>query len=187
MVNRLFGMRTILRPAAGSALRRRLAAAPGAAVIGFFKGIASDDDFAVFLDAAERLAADPPAPFHFAVCGRGGASEVMARGLAGQATLLERPSDRVSLLRQMDLVVLPSRQATVEALTAGIPVLAADCSGLRDLLCGTPARTFAAGDAAALSHGLHLALTRPWTAAAQAYAPAAQARFGRMRSVRAAA
>ena len=41
-----------------------------------------------------------------------------------------------------------------------------------------------AGNADALRHGLHLALTRPWTEAARAFAPAARDRFDVARPAR---
>ena len=89
----------------------------------------------------------------------------------------------------MDLVVVPSlweasSLVSMEAMAAGVPVLGSDCPGLREVLRGTPSRTVEAGDPDALRHGLHLALTRPWTEAARSFAPAARARFDNACSAR---
>jgi glycosyltransferase involved in cell wall biosynthesis len=65
----------------------------------------------------------------------------------------------------------------MEAMCAGVPVLGSDCPGLREVLRGTPSRTFRWGDADALRHALHGALASPWAAAARSFAPAARRRF----------
>ncbi len=176
-------------------LRRRLGAAPDAAVIGFLGRFMPEKGFTVLLDAVERLAADPTAPpFHVAAFGSGDyrieyGREVERRRLSGRVTLLDFTPDVHPVLRQMDLVVVPSlweasSLVSMEAMTAGVPVLGSDCPGLREVLCGTPSRTVRAGDADALRHGLHLALTQPWTEAARSFAPAARHRFDNGRSAR---
>jgi len=65
----------------------------------------------------------------------------------------------------------------MEAMCAGVPVLGADCPGLREVLHGTPSRTFHSGDPDALRHALRGALESPWATAARAFAPAARERF----------
>ena len=176
-------------------LRRRLGAAPDAALIGFLGRFMPEKGFSVLLDAAQRLATDPAAPpFHVAAFGSGDfrieyAREVERRGLSGRVTLLDFTPDVQPVLRQMDLIVVPSlweasSLVSMEAMAAGVPVLGSDCPGLREVLRGTPSRTVAAGDADALRHGLQLALTRPWSEAARAFAPTARERFDVTRSAR---
>ncbi len=176
-------------------LRRRLGAAPDAAVIGFLGRFMPEKGFTVLLDAVQRLAADPTSPpFHVAAFGSGDyrieyEREVERRGLSGRVTLLDFVPDVSPVLRQMDLVVVPSlweasSLVSMEAMAAGVPVLGSDCPGLREVLRGTPSRTVTAGDPDALRHGLHLALTRPWTEAARSFAPAARLRFDSARSAR---
>ena len=176
-------------------LRRRIGARPDAAVIGFLGRFMPEKGFVVLLEAAQRLAADPAAPpFHVAAFGSGDyrieyGREVERRGLSGRVTLLDFVPDVSPVLRQLDLVVVPSlweasSLVSMEAMAAGVPVLGSDCPGLREVLRGTPSRTIRAGDADALRHALHLALTRPWTEAARAFAPEARARFDNAPSAR---
>jgi glycosyltransferase involved in cell wall biosynthesis len=92
-------------------------------------------------------------------------------------------------LGQLDLVVVPSLWETwprvaMEALAAGVPVLGADAPGLREVLAGTPARTFPAGDLTALETALREALTHPWTDEARRFAPEARRRFDNRDSLR---
>ncbi|HVS37577.1 MAG TPA: glycosyltransferase family 4 protein [Gemmataceae bacterium] len=174
-------------------LRRRLGAAPDAALIGFLGRFMPEKGFSVLLEAVQRLAADPSAPpFHVAAFGSGDyrieySREVRRRGLSDRVTLLDFTPDVHPVLRQLGLVVVPSlweasSLISMEAMTAGVPVLGSDCPGLREVLRGTPSRTVAAGDADALRHGLYLALTRPWTEAARSFAAAARSRFDVVRS-----
>ena len=182
-------------PAGAISLRRRLGVTADTPVVGFLGRFMPEKGFPVLMDAVERLAADPDAPpFHIAAFGSGDyrheyRRELERRGLAGRGTLLDFVPDVTPVLRQMDLVVVPSlweasSLVSMEAMTAGVPVLGSDCPGLREVLRGTPSRTVAAGDADALRHGLHLALTRPWTEAARDFASAARARFDNARSAR---
>src|SRR5262249_5392508 len=114
---------------------------------------------------------------------------VEREGLSGCVTLLDFVADVAPVLRQLDLVVVPSlweasSLVSMEALAAGVPVLGSDCPGLREVLRGTPARTVTAGDVAALERGLVAALRQPWKEAARAFAPQARERFDNSRSAR---
>jgi glycosyltransferase involved in cell wall biosynthesis len=176
-------------------LRRRLGVGADAVLVGFLGGVMPDGGFTVLLDAVRRLAIDPTAPpFHLAAFAprrweAEGREAVARRGLFGRVTLLGLAEGARPALGQLDLVVVPGPSAeaslaAMEAMAAGVPVLAADAPGLREILRGTPARAVAAGDADALRHGLHLALTRPWTEAARSFAAAARARFDGARGAR---
>ena len=175
--------------------RRRRRTDGREAVVGFLAHFTPDHGFSLLLDATQRLAADPTAPpFRVAAFwptdGREAArTEVERRGLCGRVSLRDAPADMDLPRAALDLVVAASaseesRLAAMEAMAAGVPVLGADAPGLREVLRGTPSRTVAAGDADALRHGLHLALTRPWSEAARDYAPAARARFDGGRAAR---
>ena len=189
------GARRLSERAPDGGLRRRLGVGANAALVGFLGGVMPDRGFTDLLDAVRRLALDPAAPpFHLAAFAPRrwedeGRREVARRGLFGRVTLLGLADGARPALAQLDLVVVPEPSAeaplvAMEAMAAGVPVLAADGAGLRDVLRGTPARTVAAGDADALRHGLHLALTRPWTEAARAFAGAARVRFDGARAAR---
>jgi glycosyltransferase involved in cell wall biosynthesis len=111
------------------------------------------------------------------------------RGLDRIVTLLDFVPDVRRVLRQLDLVVVPSlweasSLVSMEAMAAGVPVLGSDCIGLREVLRDTPSRMVAANNATALAAGLRAALDEPWTEAARAFAPLARVRFDNIHSVR---
>jgi glycosyltransferase involved in cell wall biosynthesis len=144
--------------------------------------------FTHLLQALELLRRDgSPRPFHLLAVGSGdkrGRSEreIAERGLAEQVTLLDFTPDVLPLLRQLDLLVVPSlweasSLLSMEALSVGVPVLGSNCIGLREVLAGTPARQFAAGDVADLVRALREAMLDPQSEATRAFAPTARARF----------
>jgi glycosyltransferase involved in cell wall biosynthesis len=179
----------------GRELRRRLGVGPETTLIGFLGRFMPEKGFPVLLDAVRGLAGEvPPGRFHLAAFGSGDYRREYRRrlddhGLGGVVTLLDFVPDVRPVLRQLDLVVVPSlweasSLVSMEAMAAGVPVLGSDCSGLREVLRGTPSRTVAAGDANALRHGLRLALDEPWTDAAREYAAVARRRFDNAPSAR---
>jgi glycosyltransferase involved in cell wall biosynthesis len=186
----------IRRPASNDrdgSLRRRLGISRETPLVGFLGRFMPEKGFSVLLEALQRLADHASAPaFHVAAFGSGDyrieyGREIKRRGLSDRVTLLDFTPDVFPILRQLDLVVVPSlweasSLVSMEAMAAGVPVLGSDCPGLREVLRGTPSRTVAAGDAHALQHGLHLALTRPWNNAARDFTPEAQRRFDIARS-----
>ena len=102
---------------------------------------------------------------------------------------VHRPFEIWPVLRQLDLVVMPSLWEAwpllpMEAMVAGVPVLGSDCIGLREVLKDTPSRTVPANDPAALAAGLRAALDEPWTEAARNFAAEARSRFDNAHSVR---
>jgi glycosyltransferase involved in cell wall biosynthesis len=176
-------------------LRTRLGIGPEKFLIGFLGRFVVQKGFLPLLTALQQLLAQgPPRPFHLVAVGsldyqREYRKQVERRGLAGRVTLLEFVPDVLPLLRQLDLVVVPSlweasSLLSMEAMAAGIPVLGTDCIGLREVLRGTPARVVRAGDVDALCRGLRDALAAPWGAEARAFAPAACERFDNTRSAR---
>jgi glycosyltransferase involved in cell wall biosynthesis len=177
----------------GGELRRRLGLAGGPALVGFLGRFMPEKGFPLLLDAVGQLAGGGP-PFHVAAFGssdyrREYEKAIQRGGLAGRVTLLDFVPDVLPVLRQLDLVVVPSlweasSLLSMEAMAAGVPVLGSDCPGLREVLRGTPARTVPAGDADALARGLRAALEAPWAAEARAFAPAARDRFDNARSAR---
>jgi glycosyltransferase involved in cell wall biosynthesis len=73
----------------------------------------------------------------------------------------------------------------MEALVAGVPLLASDCPGLREVVRGTPAVTARAGDRAAWADALRRAIAAPWADAARGYAPEARRRYDASKSAEA--
>jgi glycosyltransferase involved in cell wall biosynthesis len=176
-------------------LRRQLGLGPDVVLVGFLGRFMPEKGFPLLLEAAQRLAGEGGLPrFHVVGFGSGDyrreyLKEIQTRGLGGLVTLRDFVPDVQPVLRQLDLVVVPSlweasSLVSMEAMAAGVPVLGSDCPGLREVLRGTPSRTVRTGDADGLRHGLRTALEAPWTEAARGYAEAARERFDNRRSAR---
>jgi glycosyltransferase involved in cell wall biosynthesis len=179
----------------GNAWRQRLGVGPDTTLFGYLGRFMPEKGFPVLLEALKRLAEHyGHERFHLAAFGsddyrREYQKRIEQEGLGGVATLLDFVPDVVPVLAGLDLVVVPSlweasSLVSMEALSAGVPVLGSDCPGLREVLRGTPSVTVRTGDVAALAEGLARFLESPWTREARAYAPAARERFDRSRSAR---
>ncbi|CAG7657462.1 glycosyltransferase family 4 protein [Actinacidiphila bryophytorum] len=135
----------------------------------------------LLLDAAERWSALDPAPL-VAVAGEGGQRAALERRIeAGRlpVLLLGRRDDIPDLLAAADLVVLPSRweaRALIaqEALHAGVPLVATDVGGMRELV-GDAAVLVPYGDPGALAAAVTSLLADPDRRAALSIAGRAQA------------
>jgi glycosyltransferase involved in cell wall biosynthesis len=176
-------------------LRERLGLDTQAFLIGFLGRFMPEKGFPVLLEAVDQLMrGEMVRPFHLIGFGSGDfrreyQTAILRRGLEKFVSLLDFVPDVRPVLRQLDLVVVPSlweasSLISMEAMAAGVPVLGSDCIGLREVLRDTPSRTVAANDAVALAAGLRAALDEPWTDAARTFAPQAQARFDNVHSVR---
>src|SRR5262249_49579640 len=140
------------------------------------------------LHASARYNDTPPArPYHVVAFGSGDCEHryraAVARvGLAHRVSFRDFVPDVAPVLRQLDLLVMPSLWEAagilaMEALCLGVPVLGSDCIGLREVLRGTPARLAPPGDADAWAAALRSAIAAPWSAAARAYVSTARVRF----------
>jgi glycosyltransferase involved in cell wall biosynthesis len=176
-------------------LRRQLGLAPGVTIVGFLGRFMVQKGFLPLLGAFERLVREgPPRPFHLVAVGSGDfereyRAEVERRGLGGHVSMLGFVMDARPLLRQLDLLAVPSLWEAspllpMEAMSAGVPVLGTDCIGLREVLRDTPSRVVRAGDVDQLYRGLRDSLAQPRTEAARAFAPAARVRFDNRLSAR---
>ena len=169
-------------------IRRELGLSMEVPLIGFLGRFMPEKGFPLLLEAVNRLTAEPDgSAFHVVAFGSGDyrreySSRIEELRLTRRMTLCDFVPDVAPVLRQFDLVVVPSlweasSLVSMEAMCSGVPVLGSDCPGLREVLRGTPARTFRSGDADALRHALRGALESPWSAAARSFAPAARQRF----------
>jgi glycosyltransferase involved in cell wall biosynthesis len=176
-------------------LRERLRLGSDVCLMGFLGRFMEQKGFLPLLDALEQLRTRLPAGrFHLAAVGSGDYEreyrrEVERRGLGDCVTFLDFVPDIGPLLRQLDLLVMPSLWEAcgllaIEALASGIPVLGSDCVGLREVLRDTPARMAPAGDAAAWARALAAAIERPWFEEARSYAATARRRFDVAHSAR---
>jgi glycosyltransferase involved in cell wall biosynthesis len=144
--------------------------ASGRLVAGFLARLATQKDPLTLVEAAARVSADA----HVVVAGNGaledGVRAAIARlGVADRVHMLpfSGPVDRY--LAGFDLFVLPSRWeslpiAVLEAMAAGLPVLATDVGGTSEAVeDGVTGRLVPAADAAALARGLDALLGAPDT------------------------
>jgi glycosyltransferase involved in cell wall biosynthesis len=179
----------------GAALREQLGLEPGVRLLGFLGRLMPQKGFLPLLDAFDRLlAGGGEAPFHLAVVGSGDyereyRAEVARRRLDRLITFLPFVADVAPVLRQLDVLVMPSLWEAcpllpMEALASGVPVLGSDCPGLREVLRGTPSVMARAGDTVAWAHALGHAIERPWHEEASRYAGEARRRFDAAPSAR---
>jgi glycosyltransferase involved in cell wall biosynthesis len=169
-------------------LRLRLGLESGVTLIGFLGRFMVQKGFLPLLGAIERLVRERlPQRFHLVAVGSGDfereyRAEIERRGLRDHVSMLGFVLDVRPLLRQLDLLAVPSLWEAspllpMEAMAAGVPVLGTDCIGLREVLRDTPSRMVRAGNIDELYRGLSDSLKHPRAEAARAFAPAARARF----------
>lgn len=175
-------------------LRERLGVPDDVCLLGFLGRFMEQKGFLVLVDALERLvAAEQPPRFRLLAVGSGDyvreyREEIARRpGVAGCITFVDHTPDITPILREIDLLVMPSLWEAcgllaIEAMCAGVPVLGSDCIGLREVLFGGPSAMAPAGDAAALAQGIRQAIEAPWKDRAADYAPVARQRFDVRRS-----
>ncbi len=167
-------------------LRAELGIDAGTTLVGYLGRFMPEKGFPLLLEAVARMAGTAP-PFHVAAFGGGdyrGQYQrwIDERSLGRYITLCDFVPDVRPVLRQMELVVIPSLWEAsplvpLEAMCAGVPVLGADCQGLREALRDTPSKTFTAGDVGALEAAFRDALESPWHGEARRFAAEARARF----------
>lgn len=157
-----------------AAFRREIGVDASAALVGMLGRYDVWKGHEVFLDAAARLSGARPA-LRFAMIG--GAlnaealphvarhrDEVLARrdrlGLGDRVKVVDHRADVANALAALDVVVMPSRgepfgMTLLEAMAAGVPVVASDSGGPREIVeDGRTGRLFATGDADALAHAV---------------------------------
>ncbi|MBY0232261.1 MAG: glycosyltransferase family 4 protein, partial [Gemmataceae bacterium] len=170
-------------------LREELKLDAGTPLVGFLGRFMPEKGFPLLLDAVERLKGGR---FHVVAFGsrdyrREYQKRIDQAGLSRRVTLRDFVPDVRAVLPQLGLVLVPSlweasSLVSMEAMSAGVPVLGSDCPGLREVLRGTPSRTFAAGDAEACAEALRSSLDSLWTDEALRFAPLARERFDNRRS-----
>lgn len=125
--------------------RRELGVDPSAAVVGVVARLSAEKGVDVFLKGASLLASELP-NVDFIVVGDGPdreALEAMAHHLhlTGQLIFLGRRRDVPEILGAIDVLVVPSREesfglAALEGVAAGVPTIASEVAGLREILEG---------------------------------------------------
>jgi glycosyltransferase involved in cell wall biosynthesis len=184
-----------MEPAPTMGLRDELGLEDDVTLMGYLGRFMPEKGFPQLVEAIGRLVQFGSTPrFHLVAFGssdyrREYQRAIEQQGLTRYITLRDFVPDVLPVLHDLDLVVVPSlweasSLVSMEAMAAGVPVFGSDCPGLREVLRGTPSRTMATGDVAALECGLRQALASPWTQAAQDFAPVARVRFDNQRSAR---
>jgi glycosyltransferase involved in cell wall biosynthesis len=168
--------------------RSRLGITPSKFLIGFLGRFMTQKGFIPLLNALRRLASkQTPTPYHVVAIGSGNyqgeyQAEAVRLGLEQTITFLPFMADVRRVMGALDLLVMPSLWEAcgllvMEALSAGVPVVASDCPGMREVLHGTPAVTVSPGDVDELCQALYDTIAHPPVDAARAYAPTARRRF----------
>jgi glycosyltransferase involved in cell wall biosynthesis len=157
-------------------------------LIGFFGRFMEQKGFLDLVSAIARLkVTDPALDVRVLAVGEGDwlreyRVAVAEQGLEDTILFLPRAENPAALMAGCDVVVMPSHWEAYplqapEVLCLGIPLLASDCVGLREVTEGTPTRTFATGDCEGLRAALVAEFKNPSWAAARAYTQIARERF----------
>jgi glycosyltransferase involved in cell wall biosynthesis len=154
--------RRYARPAGGAALRAELGIPDGARVVGSVGLLNDAKGFDLLVAAAPAL----PVDVHVLIAGHGERErplreQARALGVADRVHLPGWRDDLSAVHDATDVFALPSRweglpYALLEALAAGLPCVASDVNGSRDVLRGDPGcgLLVAPGDPGALASGL---------------------------------
>ena len=155
----------------GLDLRSLLAAPAAVPLFATVGALTREKNHRLLLEVAERLGARG-AGGRFVWIGEGGCRatrerEVMRRGLADRVQLLGRRDDVPALLRQCELLLVPSVNegfcgVAVEAQALGVPVIATRVGGLPEVvLDGQTGLLVAPGDAGAMADAIETLLADP--------------------------
>lgn len=146
-------------PGARQAVRESLGISADAFLVGFIGRLHPAKDPQTLIRAF--LAASLPGA-HLAMAGEGPERPELERLIAGRSDihLLGYRRDAPALYRAFDLFVLPSRDewvplASLEAMTAGLPMAISDIPHLLEFVPVPPASVFPLGDSGALAAILH--------------------------------
>lgn len=138
------------RSATPAGLRQELRLPAGAVLAGTLASLIPLKNHAGLLTSAELACREAP-DLHFVLAGPGSENavtrlqaDILRRGLGGRVHYLGVRSDVPAVLADLDLLVVPSvtegfSLITIEALAAGVPVVATDCGGPGEILAGSEA------------------------------------------------
>ncbi len=169
--------------------RREIGAPPDTLLLGFLGRFMPAKGFDILIEAVRSLASEGEQipPFLVVAVNDGAYIREYKRMIddLGLGARFAFPGFRPRIgpvLRDLDVVLMPSRWeacglVAMEALAAGVPVVASDCVGLREVVAGSPAIVVHALDSASLAAGIRRFLLDPaaQSAAARGFAPVARA------------
>lgn len=175
--------------AGACSIRHDLKIEPDALIVGYFGRFMAAKGFRYLIEAV-RIQRDEALLNRRLVVlavGQGGfrleeEEVIRANGLEDRFFFLDFMPDIASVIRAVDVVAMPSLWEAsgllaMEVLSSGVPLVASDASGLREVCENTPARIFPRRDSRALLEALRLAASDSAKIAAVQFAPVAAKRF----------
>lgn len=174
-------------------LREELGIGAHTTIFGFLGRFMEQKGFGCLVEAARLLARHHPVDrFRVVAIGYGGyireeQNRIARTGLSDRFSFVPFMRDVAPFIRGVDCVVMPSLWeasglVAMEAMVAGVPLIASQCVGLADSLVDTPARVVAPGDVQSLAEAMERELSDPGRKAAAAFADTAASRFDNGRS-----
>ena len=172
-------------------LRGELGVRKDCLLLGFFGRFMTQKGFKYVVDMLEKHGDLLQAPVHVVCFGWGGfireeRAEIVRRNLSEHFSFLPATNDMPAALRGCDAVLMPSLWEAMpllamEALVAGVPLIASTCIGLREVCTGTPALMCAPGDSRSLADAVNRFLNKRalYEAEAKRYQGEARRRFDR--------
>ena len=169
--------------------RQQLGIPPDAFLLGFLGRFMEQKGFLVLVDALCRMMRQPPSKkFHLLAVGsfdyRAEYAAIVAEKpeLTGLVTFIDQVPQAGPILRELDLLVMPSLWEAcpllpMEAMLMGTPILGTDCLGLREVLRGSSALTVPPGNPEVLCIQLRRAVDTRLKQDAVDYVPIARKRF----------
>lgn len=152
-------------------LREDLELASDTVLLGFFGRFMAQKGFRYLVDAIELLNVEQERAFKVACFGWGGFIReeqqlLMERGLGDYFIFMPFVSNVAGSMKGVDVVVMPSLWEAcgllaMEALTAGVPLVAASCIGLREVCEDTPAIMIKPQSGQAIRDGVIEAINTP--------------------------
>jgi len=179
------------RDSAPAGLKQTIGLAENVPLIGFFGRFMGQKGFRLLVDAMERIVNGKllDIPPHVASFGWNGYIRedydyLKGKGLGPYFHQLDQTHEIGTMIKAVDLVAMPSRWEAcgllaMEALASGVPIVGSDCIGLREVLAGSPAKPFRAGDSSTLCEAIVTELRQlpERKRAFKEYQPQAVARF----------
>lgn len=179
---------TAFREAETRNLRASLKLADSCFLVGFFGRFMSQKGFRYLVDAVNYLqSVQVPRDVTVLAFGEGcfmreEVERVTALGLAERFRFLPGVPHVASTLKGVDVVAMPSLWEAcgllaMESLVAGVPLIAADCIGLREIVRGTPARIVPSRNASALADAIRAEMVASSRTVAERFAEQAAEQF----------
>lgn len=146
-------------------LRKEAGLASDVLMVGFFGRFMAQKGFRTLVDAVAKWNEDSQkGPLHVACFGWGGfireeQADLKARNLERFFHFFPATDEMVKALRGVDAVVMPSRWEAcpllpMEAFIAGVPLIATECIGLKEVIDDTPVMRFTVDNSESLLQAL---------------------------------